>query len=181
MRGRRVNAQGFTLVEVLFATVILAIGLLAMLAALSHAMAAVFTSQQDQIARQEGQSALENIFTARDTSQISFAQIQNASNGGIFLDGFQPILDPGADGLDGTIDDGSPQFYVDAGPDGILGTGDDRQIPLSNYQRQIQILPVVGPTGVNPNLRQVIVTIRYTTNPVQQKTYTIGGYISSFR
>jgi prepilin-type N-terminal cleavage/methylation domain-containing protein len=181
MRLRRDNRQGFTLIEVLFATVILAIGLLAMLAALSHAMAAIYTSQEDQMARQEGQSALENIFTARDTSQISFAQIQNASNGGIFLDGFQPILDPGPDGLDGTIDDGAPQFYVDAGPDGILGTADDRQVPLTNFLRQIQILPVVGPSGVNPNLRQVIVTIRYNTNPAQQKTYTIGAYISSFR
>jgi prepilin-type N-terminal cleavage/methylation domain-containing protein len=181
---RRARQNGFTIVEVLCSMVIVAIGLVTLLAAFATALAATQSTQEDQIARHEAAEALENIFTARDTAQVSFAMIQNVSNGGIFLDGFQPITSPGPDGLDGTADDVAPSPVMLSGPDGILGTPDDVPFSLTNYQRRIQVLPVNNPDGtVNPNLRQIMVTLRYTAPRFQlrQRDYVVGGYISSYR
>jgi type II secretory pathway pseudopilin PulG len=176
--------RGFTILEVLFSIVILMVGMVALLAVFGTAIAATQSTQEDQIARQEAAEALENIFTARDTSQITFAMIQNVSNGGVFQDGFQPITDPGPDGLDGTADDVIAAPILLPGPDGILGTPDDAAMPLTNYRRQIGITPALLPDGtVNPNLRQITVTVRYITPQfkLRQRDYVVGGYISAYR
>src|SRR6516225_5305192 len=99
------DQQGFSPIEVLFSIVIIMIGLLAMLATFAYALATTQTVQEDQIAKQTAEDTLENIFTARDTQQISFAQISNVSGGGIFVDGLTNLLDTGPDGLAGTGDD----------------------------------------------------------------------------
>jgi type II secretory pathway pseudopilin PulG len=178
------SSAGFTLLEVLFAAVVLTIGMLGILSVFTTAIAATQSSQEDQIARQEASEAMENMFAARDTAQIAFAQIQNLPNG-IFLQGFQPINDPGRDGLDGTADDTQAQGLTLPGNDGVLGTGDDKILLLTNYQRQIQINQVVNlATGlVDPNLRQVVITVRYYTPQfaVKRRDYVLTSYISAFR
>jgi hypothetical protein len=63
-------------------------------------------SQEDLIARAKAKEGLESVFSARDSSQIDFSQINNKANGGIFLDDFAPIYDPpGVDGIANTDDD----------------------------------------------------------------------------
>src|SRR5260370_5841268 len=94
----RERQQGFTLVEVMILVVIVTVGLVSMLAVFGLSLAATQTAQEDMIAKQLASQTLESIFTARDTSQITWNQIQNVSNGGIFVDGFTQILDPGPDG-----------------------------------------------------------------------------------
>jgi len=191
---RSQNRQsGFALMEVLFTIVVLTIGLCGMLAMFSVAMASTNSTQEDMFAKQEAVETLESIFTARNTSQITWTDIQNVGNGGKFLDGPQAILDPGPDGLAGTADDlnanancpGPSQCLVLPGPDGILGTADDVLAPLNNYQRTITISDVVDPIngGVDPSLRQITVSIQYTTTQFKatNKTYSIGGYISQYR
>ena len=73
--------QGFALLETLIAIVILMIGLLAVLATFAMALGNTNTVQLDSIARQKATEALESIFTARQTSQITFAAIQNVGAG----------------------------------------------------------------------------------------------------
>jgi prepilin-type N-terminal cleavage/methylation domain-containing protein len=187
------NAQrGFTLMEVMFSIVVLTIGLVSMLAMFSLAMAATNSAQEDMIAKQEAAEALESLFTARNTSQITWVQIQNISNGGIFTDNATQIKDPGPDGLAGTADDlnanaqcpGPSRCLVLPGKDGLLGTADDVWLPLNNYTRTIQIVNVNNPDGtLNPSLRQVTVSVTYMTTQFKttQKTYSIGAYISQFR
>ncbi len=186
---------GFTMIEVMVSIAVLTIGLVSMLSLFTLAIASTHTAREDAIAKQEANEALENIFTARNSTQTTWAQIQNVSSGGIFLDGFQPIKDPGPDGLDGTADDvngnvtnascpGPNQCVQLAGPDGILGTADDTWLPLNNFQRQIVISQLFNPDGsLNVSLRQVTVNIRYFTSQYKlvNKTYSSTSYISQYR
>jgi prepilin-type N-terminal cleavage/methylation domain-containing protein len=189
---RHSHERGFTMMEVLISMVVLTIGLVSMLAMFSVALAATNNAQEDMLAKQIAQATLESIFTARNTAQITFTQIQNVANGGIFLDGPQVIKDPGPDGLDGTADDvvsnplcpGPSTCLQLAGPDGVLGTADDIYLPINNYQRTILISPVFQPNGALDNtLRQITVTVTYTTTQFKatQKQYSVGAYVSEFR
>jgi type II secretory pathway pseudopilin PulG len=197
VQGRN-GQQGFSLVEVLFAVVILMVGLLAMVGVFGMAVATTQSVQEDQIAKQKAQELLENIFTARDTQQITFAQIANTP-GGIFVQGLNNLTDTGPDGLAGTGDDipfnpaltGCPaginpngvECIKLPGPDGMLGTSDDTYMVLGNFQRQIQIQNWLNPDGtINPNLKQITVTIQYTRPGIRQpRTYTVNALISAFR
>jgi hypothetical protein len=147
------------------------------------------------IARQLGSEAMESIYTARNTSQITFAQINNISNGGIFTDGATSVKCAGADGILGTSDDascltasgatcpnGGVQCLNEPGPDGIVGTADDVILPLSNYTRQIQITSLLDTNGnIIPTLVSVTITISYSVPKVEvKKTYVLNEYVSSY-
>jgi prepilin-type N-terminal cleavage/methylation domain-containing protein len=177
---QRVNQKGFTLVETMVALAVLGIGLVALAAMLASSLAYMNSSQADFIAQQKASEAIESIFTARDTQAITFAQIQNVAQGGIFQGGAQTLVDPGPDGVVDTADDlvNSPDTIIKPGPDGILGTADDIQIQLSvyyNMRRTIVITPIVG---VN-NVRMITVTVTYTTGSFN-RSYTLTSYISQF-
>jgi len=181
---------GFTLIEVMIAIAIMSVGMLAMIATFGSAMAATQNAQYDLIAKQKALEAMESIFTARNTQQIVFAQINNVSNGGIFVDGFNTLRSAGVDGLIGTADDanfGACPSGIECvtlpGPDGILGTADDKQVSLANFSRQILVSPVLQGGGVpNPNLRQITITVQYF-QPGQRspRTYTTNALMSSYR
>jgi len=177
---------GFTLIEVVMSMAILTIGLVSLLGVFGLAISATQESQQDMIAKQLANEALESIMTARDTAQMQWSSIQNVSDGGIFTNGYQPMYMPGADGIAGTADDVSSGQYVtikEPGPDGVYGTSDDVSLPLSNYQRQIQIQPVTDVNGnVVASLRAINITIQYYTPRTRQpKTYVLTSFISQFR
>lgn len=178
--------HGFTLIEVMVSMAVLTIGLVSLLAVFGLAMAATQTSQEDMIAKQLANEALESIITARNTAQLQWDQVQNVGNGsGIFVTGLQPINLPGADGIVGTGDDAlaGAQTLTEPGPDGIYGTADDVQLPLSNYQRQVTISDVQDASGnLVTSLRGINVTIQYTTPRfATAKTYVLSSYISQFR
>ncbi|MGA8074628.1 MAG: prepilin-type N-terminal cleavage/methylation domain-containing protein [Candidatus Acidiferrales bacterium] len=177
---QRVKQKGFTLVETMVALAVLGIGLVALAAMLASSIAYMNSSQADFIAQQKASEAIESIFTARDTQAITFSQIQNVAQGGIFQGGAQTLVDPGPDGVVDTADDlvNSPDTIIKPGPDGILGTADDIQIQLSvyyNMRRTIVITPIVG---VN-NVRMITVTVTYTTGSFN-RSYTLTSYISQF-
>jgi type IV pilus modification protein PilV len=177
---------GFTLIEVMISMAVLTIGLVSVLGVFGLAMASTQTSQQDMIAKQLANEALESIVTARNTAQIQWDQVQNVGNGnGIFLTGLQPINLAGADGIVGTTDDAAAgaQTLKEPGPDGIFGTSDDVLVPLSNYQRQVTIAPVLDTNGnVVASLRAINATIQYTTPRLGvAKTYVLTSFISQFR
>ncbi|HUO16034.1 MAG TPA: prepilin-type N-terminal cleavage/methylation domain-containing protein [Verrucomicrobiae bacterium] len=198
-KGLRAAARhrGFTLIECAISMAVLTIGSVSLLGVFGLAVQASQTSQENMLARQLASEAMESIYTARNESEISWAQIQNVSNGGIFTDGLVNVMCAGPDGIIGTADDtscltasgavcpnGGIECLTDPGPDGILGTADDVILSLSNYQRQILITPLYT-TGSNPTLiqtlEQVSVTISYTVpQTTVPKTYTLTEYVSEY-
>ena len=184
-RVRKQTENGFSLLEVVISMAVLTVGLVSLLGVFGLAMASTQTSQQDMIAKQLANEALESIVTARNTSQVSWAQVQNVANGGIFMDGANPIYTAGADGIVGTADDAvaGEQTLIEPGPDGVFGTADDVQIPLTGYQRTILISPVLDSSGnVIATLRGVNITLRYATSQAKlPKTYVLSSFISQYR
>jgi prepilin-type N-terminal cleavage/methylation domain-containing protein len=188
---KKAEARGFSLIEVIISIAILMIGLLALVATFGMALASTANSQEDLVAKQKAMEAVESIYTARNTQQLGFGAIANTNAaGGIFKQGYQPLLAAGADGLVGTTDDTNFPVCPSGvecinlpGPDGILGTSDDTQMSLSNFERQITITSVLQPDGTaNANLKQVQVDVRYTkAGSSSKRTYTTIAYISSYR
>jgi len=178
-------SSGFSLIEVMFAAVILAVGLMAILAVFSQAVAATRYSREEQIAKQKAREALEGVYSARNANynSVTYADIQNVSAGGIFREGFQSLYLPGANGIVGTGQDTTNlDSVVSPGPDGTLGTSDDVTVPLVNYKRQILISNVTNPDGsTNTDLRRIVVTVRVTSPGRGQRDSIVTGYISRFR
>ncbi len=185
--------RGFTLIEVMISIAIMGIGILTLVATFATAVGSTQNAQLNLIAREKTLQALESVYTARNTQQISFAQIANISSGGIFTNGSTQLLAAGPDGLVNTADDinypasgpcpAGPECLVLPGPDGILGTADDVGMSLANFTRQITISPVQNPDGsINPNLRQINVTVTYTSGTsTVPRVYTVDALISAFR
>ena len=169
---------GFTLLEAMVALTILAVCLLGLAQAFYLGMRHMSTSSANLVAREKAREAVESVHTARDTRTITWAEIKNVSNGGVFLDGAQPLYNAGDDGLVNTADDSLAGIETlrDPGPNGVLGDSDDILTPLSGFHRQIQILEL---SPVNAELRELRVTITYTVGS-QQGTYVLRTYISAF-
>lgn len=183
------SSRGFTLIEVMIATVVLTVGLIAVAALFAAAIAASQQSLEDQIAKQKAREALEGVYSARNDTALTFDSIQNVVNGGIFKDGFislnlacPPVGNCNTNGIVGTTSETTtPDRVVYPGPDGVLGTGDDRFISLGNYRRQILITPVLNSDGsTNQDIREIVVTVRVFTPGRGARDYTVSGYISRF-
>jgi type II secretory pathway pseudopilin PulG len=176
-RRRAVRRQpGFTLLEAMISILILSFGVLSLAAVYCQGILYASFAQYDYIAEKKAEQAVEAIFTARDIKSLSWTNLQNVSQGGVFVDAPSPILLPGADGLVGTLNDvGSP--------DELVITGPTTTIDLNPWmKRTIAIRPVnIGgnPLTPEPNLRQITVTMQYTVGG-QTRTYTLISYISSF-
>lgn len=185
LRQRKHAESGFSLLEVLMSMAVLTVGLVSLLGVFGLAMASTQTSQQDLIAKQLANEALESVVTARNTSQVTWDQVNNVANSGIFLDNANPIYKPGADGIVGTADDAvaGEQTLQEPGADGIFGTADDVYIPLTGYQRTIVISPVYDSNGnVVAAIRNINVSVQYyTTQARLPKTYTLSSLISQYR
>ncbi|HXM94609.1 MAG TPA: prepilin-type N-terminal cleavage/methylation domain-containing protein [Candidatus Acidoferrum sp.] len=176
--------RGFTVVEALVSVVVLSFGVLSLAGVYTQGIVFAGMAKWDYIAQKKAEAAVETIFTARDTQLLTWAQIQNVAgtsgtDGGVFLDGPQPLLDPGPDGLIGTADDIAAipdTVIIGPGPDNVLGTPDDLVVVLNTVMtREIQIVPVPN----EPNLRQITITIKYTIGNTR-KVYTLISYVSAF-
>jgi prepilin-type N-terminal cleavage/methylation domain-containing protein len=185
---------GFTLIETMIAIAIMGIGIVTLVGVFGVAISTTQNSQENLIARQKALEAMESIYTARNTQQVTFPQIANIASGGIFTNAATKLLYAGPDGLVNTADDVNfpatgvcptgPECLTLPGPDGILGTADDLPLSLSNFTRQIQISSVLEADGVtiDPNLKQITVIITYTTSGSSvPRTYSVNALISAFR
>lgn len=192
-RVRKQAERGFSLLEVVISIAVLTVGLVSLLGVFALAMSSTLTSQEDMIAKQLANEALESIITARNTSQLGWDDVQNvnspcssgASNCGIFLSGTTPIYNAGADGIFGTADDSTAGVATlkQPGPDGIYGNADDVLIPLTGYQRTILISSVTDASNNTvASLRGINVTIQYSTaQSGRQKSYVLSSFISQYR
>jgi prepilin-type N-terminal cleavage/methylation domain-containing protein len=190
-----VRQRGFTLIECLISMAVLTIGSVGLLGVFGLAMKASQSSQENLIARQLANETMESIYTARNSSEISWAQIQNVSNGGIFIDGMNVVMCAGPDGILDTADDtacltasgatcpnSGVECLTEPGPDGVLGTADDVIVSLANYRRQIQVQQLLDVNG-NPiqTLSLITVTIQYSSPDTGGlKTYVLNEYVSAY-
>ena len=193
LRARKQAERGFSLLEVLISMVILTVGLLSLAAVIGVAMSAAQTSQLVMIAKQLANEAYESIITARNSTQITWDDIQNvgstncplsgAATCGIFQTGTNPIYLPTTTGLYagivGTTAHGAAQTLREPGPNGNYGDSDDQIITLTNYQRSILITELNPPVAT---LRNVTITMTYTApQTVASKTYILNSFISQYR
>lgn len=168
------NQAGFSLIEAIIAMVILLVGILATISALSFSIFSIQDSEQRAVSKEITRSTLETVFSMRDL--LAFNQqsggaaynwdsikIKNGSNGGIFTDGWNPIREsPGVDGIFGTDDDAC------AGP-GDCGSGatiNDSAI-LPGYERKIEIDDIVENGVVRK--RRITVRVRYIIGQLQRE------------
>jgi prepilin-type N-terminal cleavage/methylation domain-containing protein len=176
-------ADGFSLIEVMIATLVLTIGLLALVGVMAVGLQTAASSSANLIAREKAREAVESVHTARDTGELAWNRVNNVANGGSFLDGAQDMRMPGPDGLVNTADDGAIETLREPGGDGILNNADDILKPLEPtlFQREISIAPLTldGSTTVNLNLRQVTVIVSYRVRAAW-RTYTLTTYVSSY-
>lgn len=172
--------DGFSLVEVLVGTVILTTAVLSMVGVMAIGVQRAAVSSEVIVAREKAREAVESVHTARDIGALTWASVRNTTQGGVFLAGAQPLKVAGEDGLVNTADDGNVEQMRTPGPDGILGNANDSIRQLDNFTREIAITDLPGNVGgVNPNLRQVTVTIRYQVRGMW-RTYTLRTYVSAF-
>jgi prepilin-type N-terminal cleavage/methylation domain-containing protein len=180
---RRGTQDGFSLIEAMFAIVILSVGLCALMALFATAVFAVQSAQQDQVAKQKAREAMEAVYSSRNDTAITFDDIQNVKDGGIFKDGFGDLYLSGPNGIPGTGQDTTTlDRVILPGPDGKLGTSDDQVISLANYERQILITPIFNSDGsLNGNMRKIAVTVRFKSTTRDPNGYTVTGFISRFQ
>lgn len=176
--------KGFTLIEAMVSILVLSFGILSLSVVYAQGIFYANLSQYDYIAAKKAEAAIETIFTARDTKILTWAQIRNVTglsgtDGGVFLDGPQALVDGGADGLVGTADDNAAipdVVIIGPGLDSKLGTADDDVFKLSGFMtREIQIRDVIN----EPNLRQITIVMRYQAGRLQ-RTYTLVSFVSAF-
>jgi len=158
--------NGFTLVEVVVAILILTIGLMGTAAAITYALQFSTLSKNLTNAKLVIVATIEEVESLRNTRRLDYKQIENAGkvdnidspnffNG--FSSGFNSIsTEPGPDGVNGTNDD----FSIAPGKDGKWGTSDDTinsSLARGGYSRQISITNLAG----SDTIKKVEIRVRY--------------------
>ena len=178
-RKTSLGSAGFTLIEATISMLILAIGVMGLAAMMTNGLAFMGMSEYDYLAQQKAEEAVESVFYARDSQLYTWNQIQNVSNGGIFLNPPEVLCDPGPDGIIDTADDNTADIdsiYLPNSSGNLNPLLDATKQPLSTFTRTIAIANVVE-AGINPPvLRQITVTINYTVGRFQ-RTYVLTSYI----
>lgn len=165
------SEQGFTLIEMLAAILILTIGLLGLMSAITYSLTMRNMSYKVTDAKLIITSTLEQTENLRNSKHLTFEQIGN--EGQISNDGAPRVFN------------GFPAAFrtisTDPGVDGIYGTTDDPVATLRpSYTRRIVITALpVGANILTCNLKRVEVTVRFPgeTGAMQQ---LVGiGYINN--
>jgi type II secretory pathway pseudopilin PulG len=169
---------GFSYMDVMVAIVILMIGILGLVSALTAAVVQTKGQEQQLSSKQIAATAMESIMTIKETdaATLGWKKVGNVgsnpdANGamqGIFLTGFQPVK-------------------PNPGPDEVYGTADDTGTETLGYQRRIVITdicdpdrpspaPLCDPPGRHPvRMRTVEITVSYYVGnlPKEEKISTV--------
>ena len=181
LRSLHSSQGGFSLIEAVMALGVMTAGMFGAAGVLTTGMDRLSSSPGDVVATQKASEAIEAVFSGRDSHKLVWAQLRNVygvsgSDGGVFVDGPQPLKTPGADGIVNTADDGAVETVTLPGPDQMLGTADDTTTTLSTYTREIKIVDVPNENG---SLRAITVTITFQAGHTTRK-YTLTTFISNF-
>ena len=173
MSAQHDSQAGFSLVETMIAIGVLTVGTLGLAGVFAAGMQKTVSSPAEFLATQKAAAAVESVFSARDSQTMTWAQLRNVSDGGVFLNGPQPIRVEGADGVVNTADDGAVETVILPGRDQLLGTADDITQKLDGFTREVRI------TDVTADLRSITVTITYGSGP-NVRSYFLTAYLSAY-
>jgi len=185
--GAERRTKGFTLIETMISVVVLSVGILSLASILAYSLALMNAAQFDYIAQQKAAEAIESIYTARDMGQATWSTICNVGStvctNGVFINGAEPLCNPGPDEIIGTADDFtgsacavSADMMLLPGSGGTY-TSTPQQIPLSSYSFLRTITISAFPSVAN--LRTITVLITYSAGRFQ-RSYTLTANISNF-
>ena len=175
MLRRKSGENGFSYIDVMIAIVILMVGILAMLSALTASLIRSYETERRVIAKQMALSTIESIFSAKEIENLNVVagwdSLRNVIGGlpageidGIFLTGFNPVREEsGWDGVAGTADDACAGTCTNA----FSGVVNSSPI-INNIERRIVITDVADPERPSPpnfiTRRRIDVTIRFFVN-----------------
>ena len=168
----KVNSEaGFTYIDVMVAVVILLVGILALLSAITGSVFQTKGQEYQLNAKQIATSTMESIMSVKETTDPTRLGWNSVGNvcipstfcpvpQGIFPNGFQTVK-------------------IDAGPDQIIGTADDTGAVVPGLQRRIVITDVCdpdrpsyncNPAGTLPiKIRSVQVMVTYFVGAIQRQ------------
>ncbi|MGH9948550.1 MAG: type IV pilus modification PilV family protein [Pyrinomonadaceae bacterium] len=173
------SQDGFSYIEVIIAIVILMVGILALLSAITGAVVQASGQQQQLAAKQIATSTIESIMSAKETDvnrvpalvRLGWEAVGNVGSN----------IDPITGLPQGVFVTGIQSVMTDAGPDQIIGTADDTGTIVPNAQRQIVITDICDPERPSANcvpvpanplpvrIRTVQVTITYFVGTIQRQ------------
>lgn len=176
--------SGFSYIDVMIAIVIMMVGILAMVGALSANLIRGMESERRTMAKQLALSTIESIVSAKEIQREGVVEgwdsLRNVlltpppgEPNGIFVTGFNPVReDVGWDGVAGTVDDAC----AGSGPCVVPGRPNNTSPLVYGFQREIVITDVIDPerpTPPNPiTRRRIDVTIRYFVNQATRTEVT---------
>ena len=173
---RRASESGFTYIEVIISMIVMTVGILGAMSALTYSLLYMQESEKRTQAKQIADSTLETIFAVRDIRTVgalsidSWNSIQNKASGndGIFLPDWTPVRQSsGDDGIYGTDDDA------------CAGDGSCSTSPIiQGYERKIEISDIVENGSPVIRKRRIDVTIRYRVNNSNFRTEKVSTIIS---
>ena len=191
MRINSPKQDGFSYIDVMFAVVILLVGVLALASALSANLVRSLESEKRTIAKQIALSTIESIISAKDIERPGVVDgwdsIRNIQTGlpvgeinGIFVVGMNPIrVEEGWDGVFGTVDDACSG----SGACNVSGRPSNTSAIVDGFQRQIVITDVADPERPSPphsiTRRRIDVTIQYFVNQAT-RTQTASTIITNY-
>ncbi len=170
---QRKKESGFSLIETIMALVVLLIGILGTMQAISYGVLSMQESEKRVLGKEAARSTMETIFSIRDLQAFdpqtgqpynwNAIQISNGSNGGVFLDGWNPVREnPGNDGIFGTADDAC----APASPC-VVNTYTNTSPVVPGFQRKIEIYDITENNVVRK--RRITVRVRYFVGQLQRE------------
>lgn len=122
---------GFSLIDVMIAIVILMVGILALLAAITGSVVQARGQEQQLTAKQIAGSTMESIMSVKETDpvRLGWNAVGNVGSN----------IDPVTLLPRGVFVTGVQQVTTDAGPDETVGTADDAGTVVQGFQREIVI------------------------------------------
>lgn len=175
MVSQKSNEKGFSYIDVMIAVVIMMVGVLAMVGALSANLMRSYEGERRIVAKQMALSTLESIIAAKEIIRPGILEgwpsIRNASASptpgvadGVFLNGWCPVRDEmGYDGVAGTIDDAC----AGTGSCVVSGRPPNTSPLITGFERQITVTDVADPERPPPNAvsrRRIDVSVRFFVN-----------------
>ncbi|MGQ0543569.1 MAG: type IV pilus modification PilV family protein [Blastocatellia bacterium] len=181
MLNKRSSESGFSYIDVMIAIVIMMVGILAMLSALTANLVRSLESEKRVTAKQMALSTIESIISAKeieragvvdgwDSVRNTMVTVPVGETNGIFLPGVHPVREEmGWDGVAGTIDDACPA----TGPCVVSGRPNNTSPVILGYQREIVITDIDDPERPFPTYpiarRRIDVNITYFVNDAARR------------
>ena len=106
------SPSGFSLIETMVSMLVLTVGILGLSQAFISGVQKSSSAPYEVLATQKAAEAIESVFAARDSHTIPWLQLQNAAQGGVFVNTATPLKVAGTDGILNTADDGAIDTYA---------------------------------------------------------------------